>query len=87
MALKQTTTRRVTMTAAAWLVAFLIFFPILWMFLTSFKTEGDAYAIPAEIPLLSLDHRELRRGAVALGLFPACLSIRSCFRSDRMSPA
>jgi sorbitol/mannitol transport system permease protein len=46
MALKQSTGRRVGMTAAAWLVAFLIFFPILWMFLTSFKTEGDAYAIP-----------------------------------------
>jgi len=46
MALKQTTSRRVGLTAAAWLVGFLIFFPILWMFLTSFKTEGDAYAIP-----------------------------------------
>jgi sorbitol/mannitol transport system permease protein len=46
MALKQTTTRRVAFTAAAWLVAFLIFFPILWMFLTSFKSEADAYAIP-----------------------------------------
>jgi sorbitol/mannitol transport system permease protein len=46
MALKQSMGRRLGMTAAAWLVAFLIFFPILWMFLTSFKTEGDAYAIP-----------------------------------------
>ena len=46
MALKQTMNRRVGVTAAAWLVAFLIFFPILWMFLTSFKTEADAYAIP-----------------------------------------
>jgi sorbitol/mannitol transport system permease protein len=46
MALKQTMGRRVGMTAAAWLVAFLIFFPILWMFLTSFKSEADAYAIP-----------------------------------------
>jgi sorbitol/mannitol transport system permease protein len=46
MALKQSTGRRVAFTAAAWLVAFLIFFPILWMFLTSFKSEADAYAIP-----------------------------------------
>ena len=46
MALKQSTGRRVAFTAAAWVVAFLIFFPILWMFLTSFKTEADAYAIP-----------------------------------------
>jgi sorbitol/mannitol transport system permease protein len=46
MALKQTTNRRIGMTAMAWLVGFLIFFPIFWMFLTSFKSEGDAYAIP-----------------------------------------
>jgi sorbitol/mannitol transport system permease protein len=46
MALKQTTNRRIGMTAVAWLVGFLIFFPIFWMFLTSFKSEGDAYAIP-----------------------------------------
>ena len=30
----------------AWIVGFLIFFPILWTILTSFKTEADAYAIP-----------------------------------------
>lgn len=46
MALKQSTGQRVTMSVIAWLVALLIFFPILWMFLTSFKTEADAYAIP-----------------------------------------
>ena len=46
MALKQTQTRRIGMTALAWLVGFIIFFPILWMFLTSFKTESDSYAIP-----------------------------------------
>lgn len=33
-------------TAVAWAVALLIFFPILWTLLTSFKTEGDAIAIP-----------------------------------------
>jgi len=33
-------------TAAAWLVGFLIFFPILWMVLASFKTELEAFAIP-----------------------------------------
>jgi sorbitol/mannitol transport system permease protein len=46
MARKQSTSRQVGFTVAAWLVGFVIFFPILWMFLTSFKTEGDAYAIP-----------------------------------------
>ncbi len=46
MARKVSTSRRVAMSAVAWLVALLIFFPILWMFLTSFKTEADAYAVP-----------------------------------------
>ncbi len=46
MARKITTSRRVAMSVVAWLVALLIFFPILWMFLTSFKTEADAYAVP-----------------------------------------
>jgi sorbitol/mannitol transport system permease protein len=46
MARQQKMSRQVGMTLAAWVVGFLIFFPILWMFLTSFKTEGDAYAIP-----------------------------------------
>src|SRR5262249_30027301 len=41
------TTQRVAIsTVAAWLVGFLIFFPILWMMLTSFKTELEAFAIP-----------------------------------------
>jgi len=46
MARKVSSARRVGMTAAAWLVGLLIFFPILWTVLTSFKTEADAYAIP-----------------------------------------
>jgi sorbitol/mannitol transport system permease protein len=41
------TRRRVAIsTVAAWLVGFLIFFPILWMVLASFKTELEAFAIP-----------------------------------------
>jgi polyol transport system permease protein len=36
-------------TIAAWVVAFLVFFPILWMVITAFKTESEAVAIP---PLL-----------------------------------
>src|ERR1700744_3359037 len=46
MARKQSTSRQIGFTVAAWVVGFLIFFPILWMFLTSFKTEADAYAVP-----------------------------------------
>src|ERR1700747_1774033 len=39
--------RRVAIsTIAAWLFGFLIFFPILWMVLASFKTELEAFAIP-----------------------------------------
>lgn len=33
-------------TAAAWLVGGLMFFPILWMLLTSFKTELEAFTTP-----------------------------------------
>lgn len=35
--------------ALSWLVALLVFFPILWMFLTSFKTEIDAFATPPSL--------------------------------------
>ncbi|MFB9887968.1 carbohydrate ABC transporter permease [Balneatrix alpica] len=34
---------------SAWLVALLLFFPILWMFLTSFKTELQAIAVPPSL--------------------------------------
>jgi len=34
--------RKTLITAVAWIVALAIFFPILWTFLTSFKTEGEA---------------------------------------------
>src|ERR1700761_7702955 len=46
MARAVTTRRTVTATAAAWLAVFLIFFPILWMVLASFKTELEAFANP-----------------------------------------
>jgi len=36
------------MTAVAWALGILIFFPILWTFLTSFKTEADAIASPPQ---------------------------------------
>jgi len=46
MARKTTSARKATVTALAWTVGFLIFFPVLWTFLTSFKTEGEAIAAP-----------------------------------------
>ncbi len=46
MARMQSPTRTAVMTALAWTAAFLIFFPILWMVITSFKSEVDAFAVP-----------------------------------------
>ena len=46
MAIKKSARERIGITILAWVVAFLIFFPILWTFLTSFKTELDAIAMP-----------------------------------------
>jgi sorbitol/mannitol transport system permease protein len=46
MAIKRTMGQRVGVTILAWVVAFLIFFPILWTVLTSFKSELDAIAMP-----------------------------------------
>jgi sorbitol/mannitol transport system permease protein len=46
MAIKKSARHRIGVTILAWLVAFLIFFPILWTILTSFKSELDAIAMP-----------------------------------------
>ena len=46
MARAQTLQRRAFTTAAAWACGIVIFFPILWMVLTSFKSELDAFATP-----------------------------------------
>ncbi|MBF9034399.1 ABC transporter permease subunit [Rhodobacterales bacterium HKCCE2091] len=40
------TQRRITLSVVAWVIALLIFFPILWTILTSFKTEAEAVADP-----------------------------------------
>jgi sorbitol/mannitol transport system permease protein len=46
MARQHTLRRRSLTTAMAWGVGFLLFFPILWMVLTSFKTELEAFSLP-----------------------------------------
>jgi len=46
MARATTTTRKSLNTAIAWGIGLLIFFPILWTILTSFKTEAQAIANP-----------------------------------------
>ena len=40
--------RKLITTIAAWAVALIIFFPVFWMILTSFKTEASAVAMPPE---------------------------------------
>ena len=49
MALAVTTRRKAVTSLIAWTVAVLIFFPILWIFVLSLKTEGDAIKTPLEI--------------------------------------
>jgi sorbitol/mannitol transport system permease protein len=46
MAIKKSAGQRIGVTILAWVVAFLIFFPILWTILTSFKSELDAISMP-----------------------------------------
>lgn len=46
MARKVSTSRKLVFTALAWSIGILIFFPILWTFLTSFKSEAEAIASP-----------------------------------------
>ena len=48
MARATTPSRKALTTMAAWTVALVIFFPVLWMILTSFKTEASAVAMPPE---------------------------------------
>ena len=49
MARKQTKTNRILWTIAAWSIALLIFFPILWTIITSFKTEAEAISFPPKL--------------------------------------
>lgn len=49
MARRVTMQRRLAFTALAWGVALLLFFPILWTILTSFKPEAQAIASPPVI--------------------------------------
>jgi sorbitol/mannitol transport system permease protein len=46
MARRQSLARASAATVLAWIVGLLIFFPILWMVLASFKTELEAFSIP-----------------------------------------
>jgi sorbitol/mannitol transport system permease protein len=45
MARRDSTQRKLVVTVLAWTVGLIVFFPILWTIMTSFKTEGDAINI------------------------------------------
>jgi sorbitol/mannitol transport system permease protein len=45
MARRESVQRRLIVTVLAWSVGLIVFFPIFWTILTSFKTEGDAINI------------------------------------------
>ena len=49
MARAVTTRQKTINSLAAWAVGLLIFFPILWIFVMSFKAEGDAFKTPLEV--------------------------------------
>lgn len=46
MARRKSIGRVLLTSVCAWVVGFLVFFPVLWMVLTSFKTEVEAFATP-----------------------------------------
>ncbi|WP_274425683.1 carbohydrate ABC transporter permease [Chelativorans sp. YIM 93263] len=49
MARAVSTRRKWITTIVAWTIGLALFFPILWTFLTSFKTEGEAIATPPSL--------------------------------------
>ena len=49
MARSVTPRRKAINTVIAWIVGLLIFFPILWIIILSFKSEGDAIRTPIEV--------------------------------------
>jgi sorbitol/mannitol transport system permease protein len=64
MARRSSTTRVLVATVAAWVVGAVIFFPIFWMILASFKTELEAFSIP---PSLLFFHWTLENYATVQG--------------------
>ena len=64
MARAISTKRKVLNTFVAWLIAALIFFPILWIIILSFKSEGDAIKTPIKVLLSgwSLDNYFIVQG-------------------------
>ena len=55
MARRVSTTRKTVVTIAAWIVALILFFPILYAMITSLKTEGEAAAGFSLVPSFTLE--------------------------------
>ncbi len=55
MARRASTTHRTVVTIVAWVVGFVLFFPILYALITSLKTEGEAAAGFSLIPSFTLE--------------------------------
>ena len=76
MARAVTTQHKTIATVAAWIVAFLIFFPILYTIITSFKSETEAIAValraavPADAAPFMPAMEELHRIRRRPGAFP-----------------
>jgi len=49
MSTKQTLTHKLGLTVLGWTAAILMFFPVFWMLLTSFKPEIEAVAVPPHL--------------------------------------
>ena len=59
-----TMTKKLLLTLLAWGIALIVFFPIFWMVLTGFKTEGEAVATPPSLffePTLAGYHEVMAR--------------------------
>ena len=59
---------RSTLTVLTWIVAILFVFPVLWMILTSFKQEADAYTDPPK--LLFTPTLDQFKGVLSAGFLP-----------------
>jgi sorbitol/mannitol transport system permease protein len=46
MAIKSSRRRKITFAILAWVIGILMFFPVLWTAIASFKAESDAYSLP-----------------------------------------
>ena len=63
-------------TLLTWVLVFLFFFPVLWMIITSFKTEGQAASFPPQFLFTPTLDRLRRRVRPRHGPVPAELVLR-----------